>query len=80
MLEVVKYGEKHGKSAAAKHYDSDGSNIRYWREKARFGRNACDERKVWTEISADNIINGFLKADITEKTITIEIAAEDESC
>ena len=40
MLEVVKYDEKHGNAAAAKHYDSGGSNIRYWRKKARFGRNA----------------------------------------
>ena len=30
-------------------------------------------------ISADTIINGFVKASITEKTTTIEIAAEDES-
>ena len=34
---------------------------------------------MWTEISADTIINGFLKAVITEKTTTFEIAAEDES-
>ena len=78
-LEVVKYGEKHGNAAAAKHYDSDGSNTRYLRKKARFGRNAWDERKVWTEISADTIINGFLKAEITEKTTTIEITTQDES-
>ena len=77
-LEVVKYGEKHGNAAAAKHYDSGGSNIRYWRKKARFGSNAWDERKVWTEISADTIINGFVKAEITEKTTTIEIVAKDE--
>ena len=48
-------------------------------KKARFGRNARDEHKVWTEISADTIINGFVKADITEKTTTIEIVAKDES-
>ena len=35
--------------------------------------------KAWTEISVDTIINGFVKAGITEKTTTIEIAAEDES-
>ena len=35
--------------------------------------------KAWTEISADTLINGFVKAGITEKTTTIEIAAEDES-
>ena len=29
-LEVVKYAEKHGNAAAAKHYDTDKSNIRYW--------------------------------------------------
>ena len=29
-LEVVKYAEKHGNVAAAKHYDTDESNIRYW--------------------------------------------------
>ena len=28
-LEVVKYVEKHGNVAAAKHYDTDESNIRY---------------------------------------------------
>ena len=78
-LEVVKYGEKHGNAAAAKHYDSDGSNIRYWGKKARFGRNAWDGRKVWTKISADTIINGFVKAGITEKTTPIEIVAKDES-
>ena len=47
--------------------------------KARIGRNAWDERKPWTEISADTIINGFVKAGITEETTTIEIAAENES-
>ena len=47
--------------------------------KARFGCNAWDERKAWTEISADTIINKVVKASITEKTTTIEIAAEDES-
>ena len=35
--------------------------------------------KAWTEINADTIINGFVKAGITEKTTTIEIADEDES-
>ena len=35
--------------------------------------------KAWTEISADTIINGFVKGGITDKTTTIEIAAEDES-
>ena len=35
--------------------------------------------KEWTEISADTIINGFVKAGINEKTTTIEIAVEDES-
>ena len=34
--------------------------------------------KAWTEISADTIINGFVKAGITEKTTIIEIAAQDE--
>ena len=34
---------------------------------------------MWTEISADTIINGFVKADTTEKTTTIEIVANDES-
>ena len=29
-LEVVNYAEKHSNSAAAKHYDIDESNIRYW--------------------------------------------------
>ena len=28
-LEVIKYAEKHGNAAAAKHYDTDESNIRY---------------------------------------------------
>ena len=31
-LEVVKYAEKHGNAAAVKHYDTDESNIRYWRK------------------------------------------------
>ena len=34
--------------------------------------------KTWTEISSDTIINGFVKAGITEKTTTIEIVDEDE--
>ena len=34
--------------------------------------------KAWTEISADTIINGFVKAGINEKTTTIEIVYEDE--
>ena len=34
--------------------------------------------KAWNEISADTIINGFVKAGIMEKTNTIEIAAEGE--
>ena len=34
---------------------------------------------AWTEISAVNIINGFVKAVITENTTTNEIAVEDES-
>ena len=35
--------------------------------------------KAWTEISADTIMNGFVKTGITEKITTIESAAEDES-
>ena len=35
--------------------------------------------KAWTEISADTIIYEFVKAGITEKTTTIEIAAGDGS-
>ena len=31
-LQVVKYAEKHGNAAAAKHYETDESNIRYWRK------------------------------------------------
>ena len=34
---------------------------------------------MWTEISTATIINRFVKVAITEKTTTIEIAAEDES-
>ena len=34
--------------------------------------------KACTEISADTIMNGFLKAGITDKTTTIEITAQDE--
>ena len=34
--------------------------------------------KAWTDISADTMKNGFVKAGITEKTTTIEIAAHDE--
>ena len=29
-LEVVKYSEKHGNAATAKHYHTNESNIRYW--------------------------------------------------
>ena len=39
-LEVVEYAGKHGNAVAAKDYDTDESNIRYWCKKARFGRNA----------------------------------------
>ena len=28
-IEVVKYSEKHGNAATAKHYDTNESNIRY---------------------------------------------------
>ena len=35
--------------------------------------------KAWIEIRADSIMNGFVKAGITEKTTTIEIEVEDES-
>ena len=35
--------------------------------------------KACTEISADTIMNGFVKAGITDKTTTIEITAQDES-
>ena len=31
-VQVVKYAEKHGNTAAAKHYETDESNIRYWRK------------------------------------------------
>ena len=31
-LQVLKYAEKHGNATAAKHYDTDESNIRYWRK------------------------------------------------
>ena len=79
-LEVVKYAEKHGNAAAAKSYDTDESNISYWR-KQKLSYSGLYELilKAWTEISADTIINGFVKAGITEKTTTIEIAAKDES-
>ena len=91
MLEVVKYAEKHSNAATAKSYDTDELNIRYWRkQKLVLGAMPAKERvsysglcelilKVWTEISADTIINGFVKVGITEKTTTIEIAVEDES-
>ena len=90
-LEVVKNAERHGNAAAAKHNDTDESNIRYWRKqklvlatmpaKKRLSYSGLCELilKVWTEISADTIMNVFVKASITEKTITIEITAENES-
>ena len=31
-LQVVKYAEKHWNAAAAKHYETDESNIRDWRK------------------------------------------------
>ena len=78
--EVVKYAEKHGNAATAKHYDTDESNIRYWRKQKLSYSGLCELiLKAWTEISADTIINGFVKAGITEKTTTIEIADKDES-
>ena len=88
---MVKYAERHGNAAAAKHYDNDKSNIRYLRkQKLVLATMAAKKRpsysglcelilKAWTEISADTIVNGFVKAGITEKTTTIEIAAENES-
>ena len=77
---MVKYAEKHGNAAAAKHYDTDKSNIRYWRKQKLSYSGLCELiLKAWTEISADTIINGFLKAGITDKTTTIEIVAKDES-
>ena len=79
-LEVVKYAEKHSNAAAVKHYDIDESNIRYWRKQKLSYSGLCELiLKAWTESSAETIINGFLKACITDKNTTIEIAAEDES-
>ena len=78
-LEVVKYAEKHGNAVTAKHYDTVESNIRYWRKQKLSYSSLCELiLKVWIEISTDTIINGFMKNGITEKTTTIEIAAEDE--
>ena len=79
-LKVVKYAEKHGDAAAAKHYDTDKSNICYWCKQKLSYSGLCELiLKEWTEISADTIINGFVKAGFTEKSTTIEIAAQDES-
>ena len=77
---MVKYAKKHGDAAAAKHYDTYESNILYWR-KQKLSYSALYELilKAWTEISADTIINGFVKADIHEKNTTIEITSQDES-
>ena len=83
MQKKVRSGKicrKHGTAAAAQHYDTDESNIRYWRKQKLSYSGLCELiLKAWTEISADTIINGFVKAGITEKTTTIEIAAQDES-
>ena len=67
-------------AAAAKHYDTDESNIRYWRKQKLSYSGLCELiLKAWTEIRADTIINGFVKVDIHEKNTTIEITSQDES-
>ena len=71
------YAEKHGNAAAAKSYYTDESNIRYWRKQKLSYSGLCELiLKAWTEISADTIINGFVKAGITDKTTTIEIGSQ----
>ena len=57
-FKVFKYAEKHGNAAAAKHYDTDKLNIRYWRKQKLSYSGLCELiLKAWTEISADTIIN-----------------------
>ena len=88
---MVKYAEKHSNAATAKSNDTDEFNIGYYRKqklvlsampaKERLSYSGLCELilKAWIEISADTIINGFVKVGITEKTTTNEIVAEDES-
>ena len=74
-LQVVKYSEKHDNAAAAKHYETDESNIRYW-SKQKLVLAAMPAKKTKNQIK---LSNGFVKAGITEKTTTNEIATENES-
>ena len=50
-LEVVKYAEKHGNAATAKHYDTDESNIRYW-SKQKLVLAAMPNKKRRTRLSS----------------------------
>ena len=53
-LEVVKYAEKHGYEAAAKHYGTDESNIRYWR-KQKLVLSATPAKKTKNQIEFSTI-------------------------
>ena len=48
-LEVVKYAEKQGNAATAKHYDTDQSNIRYW-SKQKLVLAAMPDKKMKNQI------------------------------
>ena len=68
-LEVVKYSERHGNAADAKHYNTNESNILYWPK----------QKLVLAKIPAKKTKNQIMFCGITQKTTTIEIAAKDES-
>ena len=73
-LKVVKYAEKHGNAATAKHYDTDESNIRYWRKQKLSHSGLCELiLKAWIEISADTIINGLWKPASLRKVLLLRL-------
>ena len=51
-LQVVKYAEKHGNAAAAKHYETDESNIRITRRKQKLVLAAMPAKKRRTRLSS----------------------------
>ena len=64
---MVKYAKRRGNAAAAKHYDTDESNILYW----------CKQKLVLAAMPDKKTKNQIMFSGITEKTTTI--AVEDES-
>ena len=77
---MVKYAEKHGNAAADKHYDTDEFNILYWlKQKLVLAATPAKKRRTRLCSTRYPKIENRLKNGITEKTTTIEIAADDES-